>query len=414
MTRPKPTRTWNFGIHRCTAVVVLTIAFAVAVGMTPPAQAQTFSVIHTFSGVDGATPAGRLTMDKAGNLYGTTVYGGTSHDGNVFKMSRRSSGWTITPLYSFSGSDGNNPENGVVFGPDGSLYGSTFGTVFNLKPSPTRPPTVFSPWNLTTLYQFQGGSDGESTAGDVIFDSQGDIYGVTFLGGQGCYEGCGTIYELTPSNGAWKKNTLYYFQGLNDGAGPAGVIFDSAGNLCGTTETGGADGAGTIFKFVPSGSGWRDNTLYSFDYRGSGGFYPQAGLITDASGNLYGGTSDGPGSSGTIFELSPSNGVYTVLYQIPSRYEGGPAAPLFMDAAGNLYGTINGYCVDCPGAVFKLTPGSSGWTFTSLHDFTGGSDGSHPLSNVVMDANGNLYGTASEGGTGCNGTGCGVVWEITP
>jgi uncharacterized repeat protein (TIGR03803 family) len=395
------------------ALAILFLLTAAALG----AQAQTFSVIHYFSGgVDGLAPAGQLTMDKAGNLYGTTSVGGTSHLGNVFKMSRRSSGWTITPLYSFSGgSDGSNPEYGVVFGPDGSLYGSTFNTVFNLKPGPTRSPTVFSPWNLTTLYQFQGGSDGEEPVGDVIFDPQGNIYGATFLGGQGCYEGCGTIYELTPANGGWKKSTVYFFQGLNDGFGPTGVILDSAGNLWGTGEMGGANGGGTIFKLAPSGGGWTENTLYSFGY-GSSGFLPQAGLISDVSGNFYGGTGDGPGSAGTIFELSPSNGgwTYTVLYQIPSRYDGGPAAPLVMDAAGNLYGTIDGYCLDCPGAVFKLTLGSSGWTFTSLHDFTGGSDGGHPISNVVIDANGNLYGTASLGGTGCNGEGCGVVWEITP
>jgi uncharacterized repeat protein (TIGR03803 family) len=397
--------------------ITLATLFAVTVLVCPSAQAQTFNVIHYFSGAgDGWSPEGRITIDHAGSLYGTAYYGGTGQYGTVFKVSHHGSGWTLSPLFGFSGDNNvGYPGNGVVFGPDGSLYGTTFYTVFNLKPLPTRPPTVLSPWKITTLYEFQQMSDGFITYGDLVFDSAGNIYGVTTAGGQDCYEGCGLVYELTPSSGGWLKNTLYEFNG-SDGETPVGILFDPAGNLDGVAETGGANGQGVIFQLSPSGNNWTESILYNFDYRGNGGFLPQAGLISDASGNLYGSTSNGPGSSGTIFELSRSNGswVYTVLAQIPSKYDGGPAAPLTMDAAGNLFGTINGYCQECPGAVFKLTHSGGGWTFTSLHDFTNGSDGGHPFSNVAIDASGNLYGTASVGGSGCSGNGCGVVWEITP
>jgi uncharacterized repeat protein (TIGR03803 family) len=418
MTRSSRLQNQILGISSRAAMTALAIVFVLMVVVTQAAQAQTYSVVHTFTGKgDGGIPEAGLTMDGSGNFYGTTYGGGSYGYGIVFKMTAKGSGWTITPLYSFrGGADGGQPASRVVFGPDGSFYGTTqYDTVFDLKPTPTRPASVFSPWTLTTLYQL-GGSDGFSPAGDLVFDHAGNLYGAAFAGGNGCYEGCGTIYELTPSGGSWTESTAYAFNGTGDGAQPVGVMIDNAGNLYGAAENGGTYGAGTVFELTPSESGWVENTLYSFDNSGIGGILPQGGLTSDSAGNLYGSTSDGPGSSGVIFELSPSNGswTYTVLYNLPSKYEGGPAAPLTMDAAGNLYGTINGYCVECPGAIFKLTRGGNGWTFASLHDFTGGSDGGHPYSNVVIDAKGNLYGTASAGGTGCFGEGCGVVWKIAP
>ena len=412
------------------AATALVIVLALTVATTPAAQAQTFTVVHAFTGgADGGNPFAGLTADRAGNFYGTTAYGGHTGGncgggvcGTVFKVARAGNGWVLTPLYAFlGGSDGMTPEARVVFGPDGSLYGTTsIYTVFNLKPPATRPASVFSPWTEKTLYEFSGGSDGVFPEGDLTFDQAGNVYGGVFAGGGGpCYEGCGNIYKLSPSNGGWTETTVYGFQGIPDGSGPtAGVIFDGEGNLYGTTFEGGTYGYGTVFRLRPSGSGWIEDILHSFQ-SSDGGYYPGAGLIWDGAGNLYGSTTDGPGSSGVIFELSPSNGgwTYTVLAQIPSSYEGGPKAPLVMDQAGNLYGTIDGYCEYCWGAVFKLTHGSGGWTFTSLHDFTGGSDGGHPYSNLVFDANGNLYGTASNGGPvndKCQYQSCGIVFEITP
>jgi|SRR5271166_333100 len=418
MTRREQQRNRIAGKYLGIVAVAITIATYAIVAATP-AQAQTYQVIHTFTaGADGGIPYAGLTMDAHGNFYGTTYYGGTHGYGTVFRMTLHGSSWILSPLYSFSGgSDGGEPQARVVFGPDGSLYGTTsYGTVYNLRPAPTRQASAVVGWTVKTLYQFQGLQDGAFPAGDVIFDRLGNLYGAVLLGGQGCYEGCGSIYELTPSGGGWTKTVAYAFQGGSDGEAPEGVLLDSAGNLFGTAYQGGEYGYGTVFELTPSSGGWNETTPYAFNYMGNGGFLPEAGLIEDAAGNFYGSTSDGPGSSGTIFELSPTDGgwTYTVLYNLPSSYEGGPAAPLTMDAAGNLYGTINGYCQECQGGIFKLTHSESGWTFTSLHDFTGGSDGGHPYSNVSIDANGNLFGTASTGGAGCNGGGCGVAWEITP
>ena len=165
---------------------------------------------------------------------------------------------------------------------------------------------------------------------------------------------------------------------------------------------------------TPSGSGWIENVIYNFR-DGTDGGYPYAGLIVDQSGNLYGTTTDaGTGGGGTVFELSPSGGgwTYSVLYSIagPFGYQCGPAWALVMDVGGNLYGTTQCDGASGRGNVFKLTPSNGSWTYTSLYDFTGGSDGWLPLSSVVFDANGNLYGTAAAGGADDKG----VVWEITP
>ncbi len=410
------------------AISFLTIAawagaFVLAVFPAQAAQAQTLHILHNFTdGADGANPEGRLSIDRGGHLYGTTYSGGTQFDGGqglVFRMSPPGSGWTFAPIYTFNtNSDGIDPAAGVLFGPDGILYGTTDngGTVFTLRPSPTFAPTVLSPWNINWLFSFPLNQD--APAGDVIFDAAGNIYGVTWTGGSnGCFlnRGCGMVYKLIRSGGAWALSILYVFQGGADGTYPTGVTFDSAGDLIGTTVNGGTNDAGVIFELTPSGDSWTESVLYNFDCQGNGGCVPEAGLISDAAGNFYGSTTQSSGYSGVIFELSPSNGgwTYNVLAQIPPIYRGGPFAPLTMDAAGNLYGTVSNVSLSNPGAVFKLAHGSGGWTFTSLHDFTGPPDGSDPMSTVSIGPNGNLYGTTFHGGN-CGGSGCGTVWEITP
>jgi uncharacterized repeat protein (TIGR03803 family) len=193
------------------------------------------------------------------------------------------------------------------------------------------------------------------------------------------------------------------------------VIFDQAGNLYGTANRGGTYGWGTVFQLVPSGSGWVENTLYDFTGQGSDGCNPGGGLIFDQSGNLYGATPwCGAYGYGMVFELSPNgNGGWTetVLYSWPTANTyGGPQASLTMDSVGNLYGTTTGDGTYDAGNVFKLTPYMKTWIYTDLHDFTGGSNGGNPISNVVFDAQGNLFGTATSGGA----NGHGVVWKITP
>ena len=394
-----------------------------------PAQAQTFTVMHNFTGaLDGGSPQDGLTIDAAGNFYGTTQYGGAGF-GTVFKLSHKGSGWVFTPLYVFrGGSDGANPGARVIIGPDGSLYGTTAfggesscysgcGTVFNLKPAASVSPNILGAWTETVLYRFKGGSDGERPESELVFDQAGNLYGTTELGGEGGVYG--TVFKLAPSAGGWTESILHQFDAFNDGYFPwAGLIFDKAGNLYGTTPGGGAYSSGVVYQLTPSESGWTLNVLYSFQ-GGNDGDMPFGGLIFDNAGNLYGTTASGGAlNGGTAFELTPSSGTgtwtFTLLYDFRGSGDSGPLKTLTMDAAGNLYGTMFQRGAYGWGAVFKLAPGNGSWTYTSLHDFTGGSDGGYPSSNVILDANGNFYGTTEYLGSGNCYSGCGEVWEITP
>jgi len=417
-------------------------AFLILLVMTVAAQAQTYSIIHNFTGgEDGAGPGG-LILDATGNLYGTTAGGGLSSQncadtcGVVFKLKSAGQGWVLTPLYQFQGgSDGATPV-GVVFGPDGTLYGTTelggmtcpsqtqygCGTVFNLSPSPTACKSALCPWTETVLYRFAGGSnDGAIPEGQVTFDQSGNLYGATYQGGiytANCAQGhdwCGTVFELSPSDGGWTESLPYTFTGGFDGSNPeAGLTLDAAGNLYGTANSNGEHYDGTVFELKRSGSSWTEDTLYSFA-GGDRGAYPAAGLIFDPAGNLYGTTEFGGNGNGMVFELSPS-GAGWFLNQTYAFVGGfgldGPLAPVLRDSAGNLYGTTfevgGGANV---GEVFELSPSNGGWTYTVLHYFTDDhGDGGLPSGSLVMDAHGNLYGTTTTGGTYQLGT----VWEITP
>lgn len=416
--------------------VLLTNLFALSLLTLMPAQAQTFNVLHNFSGGgDGATPYAGVTMDRAGNLYGTTFGGGSRSLGAVYRLKRSGQSWTVDGLYGFNGGpyDGLHPLARVVFGPDGSLYGTASeggpgqfcgvgcGMVFQLRPPLTVCRSVSCPWTESVLYFFAGVPDGGFPSGELVFDQAGNLYGTTDIGGNFG----GILYELTRSGSAWTENIIHEFSG-SDGYFPfGGLISDNAGNLYGAAQEGGLFGQGAIFQFTRSESGWTQSLPYIF-HGGTDGRSPNASLIFDHAGNLYGTSSDGAsGGGGTVFELSPAGGggwTYSLLYSFigsrtlscpnPGNQSGGPGpwAPLIMDGAGNLYGTTL-----CDGAhqfgnIFKLTPTGGGWSYTSLHDFTGGEDGAYPLSSVTMDASNNLYGTASGGGS----QGHGVVWEITP
>jgi uncharacterized repeat protein (TIGR03803 family) len=384
------------------------------------AQAQTTTVLHSFNnGADGSTPFAGVTFDRAGNLYGTTSGVDGGKPGTAYKMSHVGSGWVLNTLYSFN--HHNDPTGiyaGVVFGPDGALYGTghdggqnTLGAVFSLRPPANACKSVSCPWTLTTLYSFNFGNDGiHPDLGNLTFDSAGNIYGTTYSGGTFVR---GTVFKLTRTGNGWSESLLYSFSGGNDGGYPEnGVTFDSVGNLYGTTNKGGSHGYGTVFELSPYGGGWKETTLYSFS-DGEDGANPVGGVVIDAQGNVYGTTSVALGgrSSGTAWELSPSDGgwAFILLHSFTGPAYPGPQATLTLDAAGNLYGTStytgegSGY-----GEAFKLTPSSGGWIYTSyLFD---GLNVRTPLCPVALDANGNLYGTSALGGTG----NWGAVWEITP
>jgi uncharacterized repeat protein (TIGR03803 family) len=406
------------------AQLALAITLVLTVVTAEPGQAATFNVIHAFTGQsDGANPYAGLSMDGAGNLYSTTSAGGAGF-GTVFELKRSGSSWIANPLYSFTGGDdGAQPRARVVIGPDGSLYGTTFngggagcagrgcGTVFNLRPNCKGP---FCTWTETVLYRFTGGTDGGQPLGDLVLDQAGNIYGTTQQGGlpRSCGNlGCGVVYKLTRSGEAWTESLLYEFSGGSDGDIPnGGVVFDRSGNLFGTTLIGGANNYGTIFQLTPSGSGWTHNVLYSFQNLNDGS-EPDSGLMFDPRGNLCGTTIfGGAGGGGTVFKLKRSGGnwILKVVYSLTGN--AGPFASLTVDAAGNLYGTTGQDGAYRVGSGFKLTHSQGSWTYTSFHDFTGGSDGELPLSNLVFDSSGKMYGTAAYGGA----NGYGVVVEITP
>lgn len=401
---------------------------------TTEARAQSFQVLYNFTGGrDGANPWDGLTIDRKGNLYGTASAGGnqvsgcqnslaTKGCGAAFELARSQSGWSLVPLYDFQGGGDANPILGMVFGPDGALYGSTFGAahscgngyecgeVFRLvaPAATTACGNGICKWHETVLHTFTDQPDASLPSSRVVFDSVGDIYGATFEGGA---YGLGAAYELAPGNGVWTESVIYSFNHNGQGLGvtlPAGdLAMDQAGNLYGAAYGNEAQGCcyGEVFQLQPSPSGWNlSPPLYQFN--GLDGYAP-IGVMRDPSGNLFGVSTGVVGNnSGNIYELSPSNGgwTYSLVYDFGfSDYASG----LVMDSAGNLYG-VN-YSLFDDGYVFKLTPSGSGWTFTTLYTFSG-NDGARPNGQLVLDSSGNLYGTTEEGGR----HGYGVIWEITP
>lgn len=393
------------------------------------AQAQVFEVLHTFSGEgDGANPYAGLTLSR-GKYYGSTS--GLFGYGSVFNLKNTGSGFELSPLFKFNDpdNDGNDLYSKVTVGPDGALYGTAAeggggtcdegggcGLVYKLQPAASACRAVMCPWTETVLYRFARTDDGANPYSEVIFDSAGNLYGTTAYGGGGACDGglgCGVVYELTPSNGGWTETVLYTFTGGSDGAEPiGGLIFDQAGNLYGTSN--GGDG-GFIFKLSPSNGGWTETTLYSFQ-AATDGAGPDSTLIADGSGNLYGvAYQGGVNNGGTAFEWSPSGGgTFTVLYSFPTNSV--PSGSPIFDIAGNLYGTTADGGANHIGSIFKLSPNGSGWTETDIHSFGGLGDGANPYSGVTMDSEGRLYGTALNGGANLQicANGCGTVWEITP
>ncbi len=427
----RPYRALRAALHPVAALAIVSLLI---LATAPPAPAQTFEVIHSFTGgADGAGATGGLTIDAAGNLYGTTAGAGFpcgSQCGNVFKMKLEGQSWVVIPLYQFTeGSDGTTPEATVVFGPDGALYGTTTyggtscpssqngcGTVFRLAPQSHSCAAAFCPWTESVLHSFVGGSnDGALPRAKVAFDPTGNLFGTTYQGGvytANCNSGanwCGTIFELTHSNGSWTESVPYFFTGGNDGANPVAALTpDAAGNLYGEASVNGAYGAGTLFQLAPSGSGWGFNILHSF-HNNVG--YPLGDLIFDPAGNLYGTTDFGINGGGSVWEASPSGGGwnFSILYSLSGFLQNGPYAGVVRDSAGNLYGTALGLGQYNCGIVFELTPSTGGYTYTLLHEFTCETDGADPTGDLVLDAQGNLYGTAGGGAYGW-----GVVWQITP
>lgn len=348
---------------------------------------------------------------------------------------------TETVLYDFPTLGANG---GLISDQEGNLYGTTsglsfdFGTVFELQHFPD------GTWGNKLLYQFTGTTDGAYPHSRLIFDSAGNLYGTTAAGGTNfCLYidtalSCGIVFELMPTpTGEWTEKVLYNFAGFTaggmDGANPsAGVIFDSAGDLFGTTAFGGLF-HGTVFELVPNSDGtWTEKVLYSFN-GGADGNGPAGGLVLDGAGNLYGTTDvGGNNGNGTIFELSPGPGdtwTFHLLYAFCSQVgcsDGGRPSGVILDSRDNLYGTTSlGGIVPCSrvvgcGTAYKLSREVNGVrTFDVLHSFCSlatCADGAVPSSSLIFDNSGNLYGTTIGGGTSNIGGGsanAGTVFELS-
>jgi uncharacterized repeat protein (TIGR03803 family) len=403
---------------RLTALVSLA-GVLLATSMLAPAWGGE-KTVHTFEGgTDGDQPSGGLTADQKGNLFGATAGGGAGTGcyggagcGTIYKI--RKSG-QATVFYSFpGGSDGIGPSGDLLMDGAGNIFGTTIagggngctgygcGTVFKLAPDGSE----------TQLYTFHGVGDGFIPQGSLIEDDSGNLYGAASEGGSFngslCEEsGCGTVFEVQPDG---TEITLYAFQGGSDGAFPAGgLISDASGNLYGTTDLGGScsynsSGCGVVFKVAPDGT---ESVLYAFQ-GGSDGELPEAGLVADSAGNLYGTTSFGGNASkecgcGVVFKVSPS-GQETILYAFQAGNDGAnPEAGLAMDKDGNLFGTtIDGGGKHCSnkgwigcGVVFKLTLAG---VETVLFRFGMHGDGSEPSATLLLDKHHALYGTTADGG----------------
>jgi uncharacterized repeat protein (TIGR03803 family) len=391
------------------------LALVSMLGLLPiaalPASAQTFSVIHTFTGTsDGQDPIAGFIIDEAGNLYGTATGGGSSWKGLVYKFD--ASG-VQTVLHNFTGgTDGQTPEGRLVMDKMGNLYGTTnaggasnAGTVFQVSANGKEK----------VLHAFTGATDGGSPVAGLSIDKAGNLYGTTTAGGS---SGNGTVFKLvkpTGAGGAWKEEVLYSFGTGTDGAVPiAGVILDASGNLYGTTSAGGTYGYGTVFELKRSAHGYTEAILYEFTLGLDGGT-PYAGLVMDSKGNLYGAASDGGGGGdnggGTVFELSRVSGGWT--FNVISALAGWGISGTFRDLlleGTTIYATTHCDGDYSAGTVYKLTQTAGSWTYTSLYVFTGGSDGLFSFSNLVSDKQGNLYGTTNEGGA----DGSGTAFKVTP
>jgi uncharacterized repeat protein (TIGR03803 family) len=388
--------------------VLVNVLFASIVVAQTRSSAGGFrhTVLHSFGGVDGSAPEFALIAGEAGSFYGATIMGGTHGAGAVFKLTPQASGFKETVLYNFSGgADGLGPW-GIVADKNGALYGGTLaggssncpfgcGTLYKLTPGK-------SGYTFSLLHTFLGTPDAGQVVGPLVFDNQGALYGTTQLGGT---SNAGAVFKLTPGKSGYSESVIY-------NTGSAGVAIDKHGSLYGTGGGGtgncGGSPCGMVFKLTPTKSGYSARIIYSFkDYTDANN--PVAALtVDDSTGTLYG-TSQYGGSkfNGTVFNLIPSGSNYTesILYDF-STIPGlsAPEANLLLGPNGVLYGTASlrgGGCngIGC-GGVFQLTPSKSGYSFKLIYRFALPINGANPEHNgLISDASGALYGGTRSGGS---------------
>jgi hypothetical protein len=391
-----------------TILLIVVITFIAA---ATQAAAQQESVLYNFS---SAGPQAGVVFDALGNLYGTDASQG------VYELSPQAGGgWTEKTVYNNFGSNVDT-EGDLIFDSAGNLYGvaitgggSNLGFVFELKPSSG------GSWTEETLYAFPPtGVHGNSPYPGVIFDNAGNLCGTTFYGGAyggSSYNPGGTVFELIPQpGGGWTEKLLHSFGKGTDGYFPyGGLILDSAGNLYGTTTQGGAFSKGTVFELIRQSNGqWKEKILHNFGSIPNDGQAPYTKLVFDSKGNLFGTTAGGgTDANGTVFELFPqADGRWkeTVLQYFAGSNGASPESALVFDSAGNLYGATFFGGLYGGGFLYELILVNGLWQQSAVHNFGNGTDGNGVLGNLRFDASGNLFGTTEGGGTNQEGT----VWEI--
>ena len=397
-----------------------TAVLAIAVMAAPAAQsAPREKVIYSFAyGADGAAPQGGVIRDAQGNLYGTTQQGagtgcGGGGCGTVFKITPKGK---ETILHVFTGDDGATPVPGLVADAAGNLYGTAIhggprrncacGVVFK----------VTQDGQFSIVHAFKGGADGSHPVAGLMIDRRGDLFGTTGSGGIDCNGtggGCGTVFKIKPDG---RMEVLHAFNGT-DGIYPASdLLLDAAHYIYGTTANGGNDcdgtgqGCGVVFRLAPGGT---ETVLYAFE-GGSHGAYPTGGVIVDGAGALYGTTNnggvdcDGSGGCGTVYKIA-TDGIETGLHAFTGGSDGAhPRGTLVMDGAGRMYGTAaEGGGENDGGVVFEIKPNGKE---KIVYAFTGGNDGGGPFSGLITDGTGDLYGTTLNGGLYSFGT----VFKLKP
>lgn len=360
--------------------VTLFLALLIGMALIPSARSQTYteSLLYSFTGgSDGSDPYSPLVLDSALNVYGTTVYGGAEGAGMAFEISPLGKE-IVLANFSYGGLDGGPPGSGLLL-INGKLFGTTTaggtfgqGVVYQ----------VVSPGKQKVLYNFRGGTDGATPSGALAADAQGNLYGTTANGGKW---GFGTLFRLAPTG---IETIVHNFGNDPDGQFPLnGIIRDSAGNVYGTTSSGGKFGWGTIFRISASG---QESILFSF-----ANFVAPTTVVRDSAGNLYGTTTIGGSAGyGTVYKLD-TTGKLTVLHTFHEGDGEGPYCGVVRDSAGNLYGTTYSGGAFSFGTVFKVDATGAE---SILYSFQVGSDGAQPLGPVVQDSSGNLYGTTKYGG----------------
>jgi len=398
--------------------VAATAVFAFSCATT---IAQTTNVIFSFEEDEGEYADTDLETDSAGNIYGTTVLGGEAGGGTVFKLSPTVNGWKHEIVYSFTGgADGGEPYKGVTLDHAGNLYGTAVtggsgsceggcGVAYKIT-------NIGGTWTQSVIHAFSGGDDGSGPGARLTVDRKGNVYGMAPTGGA---YGFGTIYKIRPlRDGTWNFQVIHAFTGGGDGGtGSAGRMIVRKGHLFGAATTGGTYGSGVIFELAPRGMGdWHFETIYSFRGQPDGSF-PYGALLFDPSGNIYGTTYyGGENGVGSVYKLSPRHHgewAENVLYSFQEGSDGSyPISNLVFGGPGNvnLYGTTS-EGGSGSGTIFKLTPSGNGhWNETVVHTFNGPPDGAFAYNGMVIDRSGNFYGATVHGGDDDDGS----IYQFTP